>query len=173
MINQQAFMKISWGTVPHFQGGVTLQYQWHHKFFMVQKYFFLWGHEKFLQKGEGRQTVFELEKTGFRGPPFNICQLMGVKEQRQIFKSRRDFYYWTWCMWKFLALWLVRPIVAKPKAKTNLTSYIIDVVWDGRLRYNSTNLIDVCLHQSSLTEWGKNVNRHVTLRQEIEPASTW
>ena len=33
------------------------------------------------------------------------------------------------------------------KAKTDSTSYLIDVVWDGRLRY-----IDYYSHQRSLTE---------------------
>ena len=34
----------------------------------------------------------------------------------------------------------VKLIVAKPKAKTGSTSYLIDAIWDGRLWYNLTYL---------------------------------
>ena len=35
-------------------------------------------------------------------------------------------------------------IFADPKAKTDLTSYLIDVVWDGRICYTYINIIDDC-----------------------------
>jgi hypothetical protein len=56
-------------------------------------------------------------------------------------------------------------------AITYSTSYLIDVlhvVWDGRLWYNGTNLIDDCSHQMSLTECGKYENGYFTLRQGID-----
>jgi hypothetical protein len=37
---------------------------------------------------------------------------------------------------------MARPIVGNPKAKTDLTSYLIEEVWDGRLWYNCSNVID-------------------------------
>ena len=48
-----------------------------------------------------------------------------------------------------------RKIVAKPKPKTDFTSYLVDVVWDGSLWYNCTNLIGDCSHSRSLIGWGK------------------
>jgi hypothetical protein len=45
---------------------------------------------------------------------------------------------------------MARPIVGKPKAKTDLTSYLIEEVWDGRLWYNCYNHIDDCSRQMSL-----------------------
>jgi hypothetical protein len=45
-----------------------------------------------------------------------------------------------------------KPIVAKPKVITNFTSYLLDVVWDGRLGYNCTNLTNVYSGQRSATE---------------------
>ena len=33
-----------------------------------------------------------------------------------------------------------KPIVTKPKAITDFTSYLIDVIWDDRLWQNCTNL---------------------------------
>ena len=35
-------------------------------------------------------------------------------------------------------------IGAKTKANTDSASFLVDVVWDGRLWYNCTNLIDDC-----------------------------
>ena len=52
--------------------------------------------------------------------------------------------------------------VAKQKAITDFTSYLIDVVWDGRLWYTCTNLTNDCSHQRSLTEGGKTGNIYVT-----------
>ena len=40
-----------------------------------------------------------------------------------------------------------KPIVSKPEAITDFTSYLIDVVWDGRLWYNCTNLTNDCSRQ--------------------------
>ena len=37
--------------------------------------------------------------------------------------------------------------VVKPKVNTVSTSYLIDVVWDGLLWYNCTNLIDATMHR--------------------------
>ena len=45
-----------------------------------------------------------------------------------------------------------KPIVAKPKVRTDFTSYLIDVVWDGRLWYNFTNLTNDYSRQRSATE---------------------
>ena len=42
----------------------------------------------------------------------------------------------------------VKPIVAPPNEKTDRTSYLINLVWDGILWYNYTNLMT----PTSLTE---------------------
>ena len=41
----------------------------------------------------------------------------------------------------------------KCQSQTDFTSYLIDVVWDGRLRYNCTDLTNDCSYQRA-TEWG-------------------
>ena len=64
-----------------------------------------------------------------------------------------------------------KTITANPR--TYFTSYLIDVVWDGRLWYNCTNLTNDCSRQRALTEWGKTGNRYVTIRQEMELPCAW
>ena len=59
------------------------------------------------------------------------------------------------------------------QSQTWFKSYLIDVVWDGRLWYNWTNITDDYSCQRSLTEWDKNGNRYVTSRAEMELSCTW
>ena len=72
---------------------------------------------------------------------------------------------------------MARPIVGKPKAKTDLTSYLIEEVWDGRLWYNCSNLIDDCSRQMSLEyirwrQWGSSLPVLRTLDPMLSPMDT-
>jgi hypothetical protein len=45
-----------------------------------------------------------------------------------------------------------KPIFAKPKAKADITTYLIDVLWSGRLWNNRTNLMSDVTNRMRKTE---------------------
>ena len=63
----------------------------------------------------------------------------------------------------------IKPIVAKPKAKADITSYLIDVVWSGRLRYNWTSLTDDFSQKMEIDIWhqGRKWNYHADDEESI------
>ena len=81
--------------------------------------------------------------------------------QKSCFRQICQQTKWRWSV-------KAKPIVAKPQVITNFNSYLIDVVWYGRLCYNCTKLTNDYSRQRSATECGENGNRDVTFWQEME-----
>ena len=74
------------------------------------------------------------------------------QEKKTNYANHKEKYYWNQIPKQKMGTSVKAKLIgAKTKANTDSTSFLIDVVWDGRLWYNCTN--DDCSHQRSLTEW--------------------